>query len=204
MAGQGRRTFAPGEVLTATNVMNYLQDQAVMNFADDSARGSAIGTAVSEGMVSYLADSDSVEVYDGASWFSINTKWVSYTPTYTNFTLGNGTIDAAYYRSGNFVAVRFELTIGSTSSMTGALIVSKPFTAIASNNQLVYGTGQFFDTSANNFYPLMVTYSNSNNFRFWLHNAAGTYAVRTQYDNTTPVTVATGDTIKCQFFYQAA
>jgi hypothetical protein len=43
--------------------MNYLQDQAVMNFAGTAARGSAIGTAVSEGMVSYLNDTDNLEVY---------------------------------------------------------------------------------------------------------------------------------------------
>jgi hypothetical protein len=61
--GLGRRTFAPGEVLTASNVMNYLQDQAVMNFAGTAARGSAIGTAVSEGMVSYMNDTDNLEVY---------------------------------------------------------------------------------------------------------------------------------------------
>jgi hypothetical protein len=61
--GLGRRTFAPGEVLTASNVMNYLQDQAVMNFAGTAARGSAIGTALSEGMVSYLNDTDNLEVY---------------------------------------------------------------------------------------------------------------------------------------------
>lgn len=68
MAGLGRRTFAPGEVLTATNVMGYLQDQAVMKFAGTAARGSAIGTAVAEGMVSYLADTDLVEAYDGSGW----------------------------------------------------------------------------------------------------------------------------------------
>jgi hypothetical protein len=71
MAGSGRRVFAPGEVLTASNVMNYLQDQAVMNFADDGARGSAIGTAVSEGMVSYLADTNDVQVYDGSAWLGL-------------------------------------------------------------------------------------------------------------------------------------
>jgi hypothetical protein len=71
MPGLGRRTFAPGEVLTATNVMGYLQDQAVMNFAGTAARGSAIGTAVSEGMVSYLADTNLVEVYDGSAWKAI-------------------------------------------------------------------------------------------------------------------------------------
>ena len=66
--GLGRRTFAPGEVLTASNVMNYLQDQAVMNFAGTAARGSAIGTALSEGMVSYLNDTDRFEVYNGTAW----------------------------------------------------------------------------------------------------------------------------------------
>jgi len=68
MAGSGRRVFTPGEVLTASNTMNYLMDQAVMNFAGTAARGSAIGTAVAEGMVSYLADSNLIEVYDGSAW----------------------------------------------------------------------------------------------------------------------------------------
>jgi hypothetical protein len=47
--------------------MNYLMDQAVMNFDDSGARGSAIGSAVSEGMVSYLQDTSAVEVYRAAS-----------------------------------------------------------------------------------------------------------------------------------------
>ena len=66
--GLGRRTFAPGEVLTASNVMNYLQDQAVMNFAGTAARGSAIGTAVAQGMASYLNDSNNIEFYNGTAW----------------------------------------------------------------------------------------------------------------------------------------
>ena len=70
MAGLGRRTFAAGEVLTASNVMGYLQDQAVMNFAGTAARGSAIASP-SEGMVSYLADTNAVEVYDGSLWKNV-------------------------------------------------------------------------------------------------------------------------------------
>lgn len=69
--GLGRRTFAPGEVLTASNVMNYLMDQSVMNFAGTAARGSAIGTAVAEGMVTYLNDSNNISVYDGSAWKNI-------------------------------------------------------------------------------------------------------------------------------------
>ena len=80
MAGLGRRTFAAGEVLTASNVMGYLQDQAVMNFAGTAARGSAIGTAVSEGMVSYLADSNTVQAYDGSAWNSLAYASSVFTP----------------------------------------------------------------------------------------------------------------------------
>jgi hypothetical protein len=77
MAGLGRRTFAPGEVLTASNVMNYLQDQVIQNYAGTAARGSAIGSAVSQGMVSYLDDSNSLEVYKTtgtavAGWEPVN------------------------------------------------------------------------------------------------------------------------------------
>ena len=67
MAGLGRKTFAAGEVLRAADVNGYLMDQAVMTFAGTAARGSAIGTA-SEGMVSYLADSNNIEVYTGSDW----------------------------------------------------------------------------------------------------------------------------------------
>ena len=70
MAGAGYKAFADGDVLTAAQVQTYLQDQAVMRFADSGARGSAIGTAT-EGMLSYLADTDAVEVYDGSAWVSV-------------------------------------------------------------------------------------------------------------------------------------
>jgi hypothetical protein len=75
MAGLGRRTFQAGEVLTASNVMAYLQDQSVQVYAGTAARGSAIGTAVSQGMASYLKDTNAIEFYDGSAWKKI------YSPT---------------------------------------------------------------------------------------------------------------------------
>jgi hypothetical protein len=61
MAGLGRKVFTAGEVLTAANVQDYLQDQAVMVFASSAARSSAIGTAT-EGMVTYLSDTNEIQV----------------------------------------------------------------------------------------------------------------------------------------------
>lgn len=71
MAGAGYKAFADGDVLTAAQVQTFLQDQAVMRFADSSARTSGLGTAVAEGMVSYLQDTDAVEVYDGSAWVGL-------------------------------------------------------------------------------------------------------------------------------------
>ena len=67
MAGLGRKTFAAGSVLSAADVQNYLQDQAVMVFATTAARTSAIPTAT-EGMVSYQKDVDQVQVFNGTNW----------------------------------------------------------------------------------------------------------------------------------------
>ena len=66
MAGLGFKTFTAGEVLTAANVNGYLM-QGVLVFDDSAARTSAIGTPT-EGMASYLKDTDSLELYDGSSW----------------------------------------------------------------------------------------------------------------------------------------
>ena len=72
MAGAGFRTFAVGEVLTANNVNTYLMQQTVMVFATAAARSSAI-TAPSEGMITYLTDSNSLWFYNGTGWEEIVT-----------------------------------------------------------------------------------------------------------------------------------
>jgi tryptophan synthase alpha subunit len=62
-----RKTFTAGDVLSAADVNTYLMNQAVMTFADSTARGLAIATAI-EGMVSYLEDSNKYQYYTGSAW----------------------------------------------------------------------------------------------------------------------------------------
>lgn len=64
----GRKVFQAATVLTAADVNNFLMDQAVMVFAGTAARGSALGTAVTEGMVTYLEDLNEIDVYTGTTW----------------------------------------------------------------------------------------------------------------------------------------
>jgi hypothetical protein len=74
MAGAGYKLFATGDVLTAAQVNTYLNEQTVMVFADSAARTTALSGVLAEGMMSYLQDTDSVEVYDGSAWTAINNK----------------------------------------------------------------------------------------------------------------------------------
>jgi hypothetical protein len=62
-----RKVFTSGEVLSATDVNNSLMNQMVMTFAGTAARGSAIATPT-EGMLTYLADSNTFEFFDGSSF----------------------------------------------------------------------------------------------------------------------------------------
>jgi hypothetical protein len=68
MAGAGYKLFATGDVLTASDVNTYLMQQTVMVFADAAARTTALSGVVAEGMLSYLKDTNAVEVYNGSSW----------------------------------------------------------------------------------------------------------------------------------------
>jgi hypothetical protein len=71
MAGSGYRLYATGDVLTAAQVNNYLQEQTVMVFADAAARTTALASVLAEGMISYLKDTNSTEYYSGSAWVAI-------------------------------------------------------------------------------------------------------------------------------------
>jgi hypothetical protein len=79
MAGAGWRTFSAGAVLTAAQVQTYLQDQVVQVYASSAARSSALGTAVSAGMVSFITTGGLLDYYNGSGWTGLN-----YTTTSAN------------------------------------------------------------------------------------------------------------------------
>ncbi len=68
---EGYKDWAAGDILTAADLEDYTVKQSVMRFADSSARTTALSGVLAEGMMSYLKDTDSVEVYDGSSWAAV-------------------------------------------------------------------------------------------------------------------------------------
>lgn len=71
MAGAGWRTFSSGAVLTAAQVQTFLQDQVVQVYTNSAARSSALGTAVSAGMVAYLTATQQTQYYNGTAWVDL-------------------------------------------------------------------------------------------------------------------------------------
>ena len=132
MAGLGFKDFQVGEVLTSSDVDGYLMQQTVMRFADAGARGSALGTAtgtavpLAEGMVSYLDDTNRVEVYDGSAWKPVSNvvqTVVNYRETNfatTSTTLVDATdydIDITPTSTSNRIIVWAMLTTGVNGAM---------------------------------------------------------------------------------------
>jgi hypothetical protein len=70
MSGLGRKTFNSGDILLASEVQGFLQDQMVMVFDDSGARGSAI-TSPTEGMLTYLKDTKAIEFFDGTNFVAL-------------------------------------------------------------------------------------------------------------------------------------
>lgn len=75
MAGAGAKLFVDGTILDAVGINTYLMDQAVMRFADATARDAAFGGAgepvLAEGMMCYLMDSNSLLYYTGTAWAAL-------------------------------------------------------------------------------------------------------------------------------------
>jgi hypothetical protein len=92
MAGAGYKLFATGDVLTAAQVNTYLNEQTVMVFADSAARTTALSGVLAEGMMSYLQDSNTVEVYNGSNWVNVgNTGDVTEVQAGTGISVADGT-----------------------------------------------------------------------------------------------------------------
>lgn len=73
-AGLGFKTWATGDVLTATDVNSYLM-QGVWVFADAAARSAAV-TSPQEGNFSYLKDTNKLYYYTGSAWAEADTTGI--------------------------------------------------------------------------------------------------------------------------------
>lgn len=95
------KDFTVGQVLTSAEVDEFLMRQTVMVFDNAAQRGSALGTAVVEGMVTYRKDGDIVEQYNGTTWSAVGVDSFTTTGTAGNLLISNGTAGVAWFANGD-------------------------------------------------------------------------------------------------------
>ena len=265
MAGAGYKLFSTGDVLSASDVNTYLMQQTVMSFASSAARTTALASVLAEGMVTYLQDTNVVEIYTGAAWVSLDDpnaiqnslltakgsivtatgastpsalavgtanqvltvdsstatglKWatpssssgptlVDYTPTFTNFTLGNGTAITKWYdASSTMFYIYVNITYGSTSTQSGALRVSTPATTAGDADAAVAGQmviAKFCDVSAGKDYQCYAAAGTNTSLQLFSYDVTTSPARNGAVNDTTPVVPATGDELFIQGWLRKA
>lgn len=136
--------------------------------------------------------------------YALLTAWTTYTPTFTNFTLGNGTITKARYSQvGKVVFLNVVVTLGSTSSVSGLIRFTTPTTIVNSSTN-DSGGGLITDASASTSFTAITSVTSSTTLGVYAENSAGTYSVRTDTSSLIPMTWATGDVWSSNFIYETA
>ena len=130
--------------------------------------------------------------------------YADYTPTFTNFTLGNGTISKSRYaQSGKMVHFYGVVTLGSTSSVSGSIQFTLPVTAAASTLGFASGVGQMGDDGVGNYTAIAVRASTTLCTLISI-KSDGTYALQASTSSTVPFTWTTNDDFRWSLIYEAA
>ena len=124
--GSGFTTFTAGNVLTASEVNNYLMEQSVMVFATEAARDSAI-TAPEDGMVCYVTGTGLYYTYVTSDWISSAGQVLQTVSTFKNDIYTHSTTTTPSDITGmsvaitprsttNKVLITFSLAIGASGA----------------------------------------------------------------------------------------
>ena len=128
---------------------------------------------------------------------------VSFTPSWNNVTVGNGTLNyATYVRVQNLVYLQVHFTLGSTSAVTGNISINSPLPP-ANVNQNSVGVSMFVDSSAGTVFPGTCSMA-AGLTQAIPTNTSGTYAFWQVAGATIPFTWAVGDAIIFNATYRMA
>jgi hypothetical protein len=157
---------------------------------------------VKDGAADIEALGDAIDTSAGNTWL----PWTSFTPTWSGLTIGNGVYDYSKYQiigKTAFVNIRFSL--GSTSAVTGDLVLTLPANLTRNSLNGLNSTAVFGDLGTANYIGI-ITQSGASTTQWFVRpiNAASTYAVLGACSATVPHIWGVNDTITFNVSYEVA
>lgn len=133
---------------------------------------------------------------------AVGRDWVSFTASWINLTVGNGTSSAEYLYAPGELRVRATFTFGSTSAITGALGLTLPnseaIRASARESFRTFGVASLRDTGTATHLGV-VQYLGSSSVAINRSVVSGANLTASTVTSTTPFTWTTGDIVLVDF-----
>lgn len=132
--------------------------------------------------------------------------WTTWSPTWTNLTVGNGTTLYKYIQIGKTVHFRILVTFGSTSSIAGTVSFTPPVTIRTDYNlRQAIGITSFEDAGTASFTGVTrISDAGTTLLQAGIATAGGTYTGYSNLSSTIPMTWTTGDQLMITGTYEAA
>ena len=132
--------------------------------------------------------------------------WKTWTPTWTNLTIGNAVVVARYTQIGDTVIAYLSAVLGNTSSVDSTPVsVSLPVTEATSysdGGSDPIGLAYFIDATSSDFNGRVALFNDK--VVLQVFNASATSSTNTNLNTTVPFTWTTSDEIRTHFTYEAA
>ncbi len=132
--------------------------------------------------------------------------WTGWSPSYSNLTIGDGTVVSRFMEAGNLIAARFQWTFGSTSSVDGAgSTISLPATVSSSgyDGATVMGVATFRDAGTGTFTGT-VEFQTTTTVEIRVGDVTASHTRLADISSTVPMTWTTGDILAFLVVYEAA
>ena len=144
------------------------------------------------------------QVLTAAQMNSMN-EAVSFTPTISSLTIGNGTRTGTYFIQNKVLYFEVTITFGSTTTIGVTPDLTLPFAVVGFTQfNSILNTTEFFDSSATSFVFGNLLLIASTTIRLVVQTASGSYVGITDVGALTPWSWATGDRIIVRGQYQIA
>jgi hypothetical protein len=195
MAARSTLTVTSGTTITSAwgnSVRNHLVPYTTSNDVS------------SEGQLAVNTSTDQLVVYSGSAAVEVGRygAFSTWTPTWTNLLVGNGTVTARYWRSGPLVALSIRFDYGSSSSIGGSVSFSLPVTA-ASTSSDWNGVCNLTDTGSQTIKGV-VRLGSTTTATIRYEALSGSFMQLAAVAAGAPFTWATGDAFDGTLIYEAA